>query len=164
MTYREKLEESLERYFDIGKNRSIGNIDFDFSAKFSQRNAQYVLVKKAEVYAFENTEYIFYKDIESENQLLDVEKIVFNLKESIDSIVNLNEEHMETIVTVILAGKFKPDIEYIKKLEKAKFHKSYKLGLKGWSNLKLFYVDTENKEVHSNKMGKKEKEKFKKLI
>lgn len=164
MNYKEALEKSLVRYFDIQAGGQIGNCNFDFKADFNQRNAQYILVKSAEVYAFQNAEKLYFKDLKVSDDFPEIPELIESLHQSIHELVNINDEHMQTEITLIFAGDFEPSAIQKKAIEKAKYHKSFRFGLKGWTNLKFFYVDRSNKKVYSNWYGRKEKKKFESLF
>lgn len=164
MNYKEALEKSLARYFDIQAGGQIGNCNFDFKADFNQRNAQYILVKSAEVYAFQNAEKLYFKELEDLGDFPEIPELIESLHSNIHELVNINDEHMQTEITLIFAGDFEPSAVQKKAIEKAKYHKSFRFGLKGWTNLKFFYVDRRNKKVYSNWYGRKEKRKFESLF
>ena len=63
--YREKLESSLESYFDLEYDKQIKEFKFDIIGKFHQRSAKYMFLKEAEIYAFQTNEYIFYNMIDN---------------------------------------------------------------------------------------------------
>ena len=61
LEYLDIIEKKLKNSFDIKRNYTLNNIQFDMFAEYHLRNERYVLVKKAVVYAFENNEYSFIK-------------------------------------------------------------------------------------------------------
>jgi hypothetical protein len=64
LEYLNIIEKKLKSSFDIKRNYTLNNIQFDMFAEYHLRNEKYVLVKKAIVYAFENNEYSFIKHCE----------------------------------------------------------------------------------------------------
>ncbi|MEW9123403.1 MAG: hypothetical protein AB2421_11905 [Thermotaleaceae bacterium] len=152
-TYRDMLEQRLQRHFDLEKDFHYQNMKIDLLAKYYARNERYIATKKATVYAFENNEYVFVKNfdkIEREglNQFTDM------LKKSIDSFVNPHDEHMSTLITgvVVVNEEYEPEI--LELVKKFKHHKSFAFGFKGWVDIALVLVILQHNEVITNRKGK----------
>lgn len=152
--YQNEFKERFARYFDLEENIKVGNREFDLKATYNQRSAQYMAVKNIEIYAFQNNEYVFLKKIDEEltdEFFADLKKW---LSDYVDDIVEVNEEHMESMITIIFENNriLKPEEE--KRLKKFKFYKSYCLGFRGWVNVKAFYIHPESNLIYANKRGK----------
>lgn len=158
--YRANLENSLKRYFDLEYDKEINGFKFDIVAKFYQRSAKYMLMKKAEIYAFQTNEYIFYNTIDKTFNANSLKSYYNFLNENVDEIVDINDEHMSTIITFLFSTADDLDDNLIREVKKFKFHKTFKFGLKGWVDTRLFIVNPITQKIYSNKFGRREKKKF----
>lgn len=155
--YKKHLKDKLSKYYDLKDNVKIGNMSFDFQATFNQRNAKYFLLKELEYYSFKNNEYIFFKNI---NNDIDFSNFDLLLKNHLKDIVDIEENHMSSVITFLIEKPFPIDKTIIKKIKKYKFHKSFKFGLKGWVNVRFIVVNSNGNKGYSNRFGKKELNKF----
>ncbi len=160
ISYREKLKGSLDAYFNVDLDKEVYNKKFDLYATFNQRNAKYMLVKKAEIYAFKTDEYVFYKHFEKNLKVSDIETIKIFIENNIDDMVNVDKEHMTSILNFVITVDNSIEDETLKAIKKFKFHKSFKFGLNGWSDVRLIVIDLKKDELYSNKFGKKDGKKF----
>jgi len=157
--YRTFLKGGLERYFDIQEDYELGNHNFDLYASFNQRNAKYMLLKDIEVYAFQNNEYVFHKKLDHTFDSRDLEWLKSFLDYNLNDIVVYDKEHMSSVVTLIFESKM-PDEKIQKQLSKFKYYRSFSFGLKGWVNVKVMLVDPNSNKGITNKLGKKDLERF----
>jgi len=160
MLYREKIKDKLISYYDIDENVKYGKYDFDFVAKYNQRNAKYVLSKRYEYYAFTNNNYILYKKLDTKITKDTLDEIKSFLSDSCKKIIKYNDEHMSSNLTIILETEIPRDRDLIKKVLNFKFYKSFVFGLKGWVNAGLVLIDPDKQEGLTNKSHKKELKKF----
>lgn len=157
--YQEQFIEKLSRYYDVEENIQISDIRFDAKGIYNQRNIQYMASKKIEIYAFQNNEFLFLKNIHDEKIKDFLEKLTLWLKNNVDDMVDTNEEHMETLFNFIIEGNRDLTKEEEKLISKYKYYKSYCLGFRGWVNVKIFYINLKANLIYANKRGKGEKEK-----
>jgi len=155
--YIEILKNKLTRYYDFEENIYKGDIKFDLIATFNQRNARYLLLKELEYYSFETNEYILYKKVDNEINFTEFEDL---LKNNIKDIITVNENHMSSIVTILLETSSTLNEDEIKKINKFKFYKRFRFGLEGWVNVRFIVINSDLNEGYSNKFGKKELAKF----
>lgn len=160
VTYMDELVKRLEANFDIEYNKQLDNIKFNFAAEYNQRSAKFMMMKKTEIYAYKNYEYMFYKALDGKLNIGKIKELKKLIKGNIGQIVNIDEEHMMSVVTFILSGEEKLDKETEIAVKKFKFYKSFALGFKGWVNTKLIYVNTKDGEVTTNRYAKKDKKSF----
>ncbi len=157
--YRGFLKEGLERYFDISEDYNLGQEKFELFATFNQRDARYMLLKDVEVYAMKSNEYILHKKINRPLEISDIEWLRSFLDDNLDNIIQRDDEHMSSVVTVIFEGPM-PNKNIQKKLSKFKYYKSFAFGLKGWMNTKVMLVDPISKNGITNKLGKGDLNRF----
>ncbi|WP_461207566.1 hypothetical protein [Clostridium sp. DL1XJH146] len=160
VSYKEKLKDSLDAYFNVDLDKEVYNKKFDLYASFNQRNAKYMLVKNAEIYAFKTDEYVFYEHFEETLKISDIETIKEFIESNINEMVHVDKEHMSSIFNFIITVDNGIDDETLKAIKKFKFHKSFKFGLNGWSDVRLMVIDLEKDELYSNRFAKKEGKRF----
>lgn len=152
--YQDEFKERFSRYFDVEENIEIGNQKFGLKGTYNQRSAKYMAVKTAEIYAFQSNEYIFLKCIKEELTEVFFSNLKTWIAKYVDEIVEVNEEHMESTLTFIFENDRPLTIEEERRLKKFKFYKSYRLGFRGWVNVKVFYIHPESNLIYANRRGK----------
>jgi hypothetical protein len=143
LEYLNIIEKKLKSSFDIKRNYTLNNIQFDMFAEYHLRNEKYVLVKKAIVYAFENNEYSFIKYCEELDKEY-LQEIINTLTDSVESIVKPDKDHMSSTITlVIVTDNFidNKDRDVITKIiSNFKYNKGFAFGFKGWADIRLVLV------------------------
>ncbi|MFA9399303.1 MAG: hypothetical protein ACERKV_13695 [Clostridiaceae bacterium] len=160
--YMVKLESSLEKYFDIEKDKEMFGRKFDIYGKYYIRSAKYVAVKTAEIYAFTSNEYLLYNKSCKRFEKSDIEDINRILKEHLNDIIDIDgdKEHMSSNITFLVSCEENPDKDTIKAIKKFKFYKSFAFAFKGWVNVKIIFVNPMTNNIFTNKLGRREKKKF----
>lgn len=158
--YLDKIEDKLIGSFDIKRNYTINNTNYEMFAEYHLRNEKYVLIKKAVVYAFENNEYSLIKYCESlsNDRLV---KILNSLTESIESIVKPTKEHMSSTVTLVIVTDniIKEDLNKVSKFIKGfNYNKGFAFGFKGWADMRLLLVSLNEGLIITNRKGKEVRE------
>lgn len=160
MFFEEKLRGKLNRYYDITDAETIGDMTFDFVARYHQRNSKYILKQSNAYYAFENNEFILFKKLVhpfTEETFDAIERFFQN---SATSLLSVDDEHMSSVVTIIIETPLPLETTLMKKIEKFKYYKSFMLGFKGWLHGGLMLINPLEEKGLSNKYSKKELEKF----
>lgn len=160
MFFEQTLRRKLETYYNLEDNFFIAGKDFNFIARYNQRNSKYILHKKIELYAFENNEYILYKKLDkgfAEETLNEIKNLINN---HYSQIIDVNDEHMSSTIIFIFETDLPTNKKLINSIKKFNFYKSFKFGLKGWINVGLVLINPDNKEGLSNKYAKKELKKI----
>jgi len=156
-TYLDNIENKLKAYFDVYRDHVIKGYKYDLFARYHMRMERYVLMKKAVIYAMESNEYCLIKHFDD----LDSRKLkdyTCLLIESIDELVNPDENHMSSIITGVLVCDNKPSDDVIKEIERFKYHKGFAFGFKGWVDIRLILVAINDEYIVTNKKGKEVKE------
>ena len=154
--YMDVLEQKLECSFDVTRNYSINGFQYDLFAEYYLRNESYVLVKKAVVYAFENNEYCLIKYYKNLNKI-SYKNYIYNLIQSIESVVKPSNEHMSSIITgvIVTDGILNEDLEnIIEAVNRFKYNKGFAFGFKGWADIRLVLVSLNEGLIATNKKGK----------
>lgn len=160
MFFEEKLRGKLNRYYDFEDRKEVGSFTIDFFAKYHQRNSKYVIKQSNEYYAFENNEFILFKRVNppfTEESFNEIEQF---FKEDAASLLSVNEDHMSSIVTVVIETTLPTDPSLIKKIKKFNYYKSFKFGFKGWLHGGLILINPLEQKGLSNKFSEKELKKF----
>lgn len=144
----ERLRAAYSVWFDV----SDGEGPESLFCQFHSRSEKYVLVKRAQLWAAENNEYVF---IYSTPYLGSAEWQRFTehaLAEGQKHVVP-HREHMYSYITaIILADDM--DLSIIKDVRRIRFTKNYKFSLHGWSTLRVAALDVGKGAVYSNRQGK----------
>lgn len=154
--YLDIIEEKLRCSFDITRNYSINNFQYDMFAEYHLRNEKYVLLKKAVVYAFENNEYCLIKYCENLNKNT-MQEIINTLINSVELIVKPNRDHMSSVVTLVFVTDniFNEDIDDITKaVTRFNYNKGFAFGFKGWVDIRLLLVSLNEGLIATNKKGR----------
>lgn len=145
-----RLLESYRAYFDVEAVDSGASLKA--RCAYHSRASQYVLVKKAELWAAENHEYLY---LHSLDQLTveEVERIVEEVLSDGMPRIQPHSEHMYTYLTaVVLCGRAEPDaVALVKKVKK---RREFKLSLHGWMELRIAAVDCSTGEISTNRSAR----------
>lgn len=119
---------------------------------YHMRDSQYVLVKKAELWAAENHEYLYLWDIGTLDGAA-VEKIFRHTLADGEPRIKPHTQHMYTYLTAVaLYDSAQPDaLERLKKLKK---RREFKLSLHGWMEFRIAAVDLSTGEITVNRAGR----------
>lgn len=160
--FKEQLMKGYNSYYDTFESYECLGFNFDFMAKYYQRNSKYMAIKKMEYYAFSNYEEVYYKHYKSFNS-----QALSEINAFITSYLNhfspTDEDHMETLLTVIASTDERVSSDLKKMVAKLNPSKSILWGLKGWIKVKLILIDSQN-DITTNKFGQNDQKKLAKLI
>ena len=149
-TVLEGLKKAYTAYFDIEEIND--GTALKARCDYHMRDSQYVLVKKAELWAAESHEYLYLWDAGH----LDagaVEEIFRRTLEDGGPRVKPHAQHMYTYLTAVaLCGSAQP--EALAQLKKLKKRREFKLSLHGWMEFRIAAVDLSNGEITVNRAGK----------
>lgn len=146
----------LRRFFNIHYEKTLSDVTFDIFGAFYQRNARYLVTKELEFYAFENNEYLLYKDHGEE--IITTESLARYkdlLAENYLEIIKTDEDHMESIIILVLTTTAPIDKSVARMIRRFRFHKSFKLGFGGWVNVKLLVYNPETGDYLGNRYGRR---------
>ena len=149
-TVLERLKAAYTAYFDIEE------IDDGTCLKarcaYHTRDSQYVLVKKAELWAAESHEYLYLWDAGRLDGALEEEVFRRTLADG-EPRVKPHSQHMYTYLTaVVLCDSAAPDA--LAQLKQLKKRREFKLSLHGWMEFRIAAVDLSNGEITVNRAGK----------
>ena len=146
----EGLKKAYTTYFDIEE------IDDGTALKarcdYHMRDSQYVLVKKAELWAAESHEYLYLWDA-GRLDTAGVEEIFRRTLADGEPRVRPHAQHMYTYLTAVaLCDSARPDA--LARLKKLKKRREFKLSLHGWMEFRIAAVDLSTGELTVNRAGR----------
>ena len=146
----EGLKKAYAAYFDIEDIHD--GTTLKARCGYHMRDSQYVLVKKAELWAAETHEYLYLWD--AGHLALDgVEDIFRRTLDDGEPRVKPHAQHMYTYLTAVaLYDSADPDA--LAQLKKLKKRREFKLSLHGWMEFRIAAVDLSNGEITVNRAGK----------
>ncbi|NBI11245.1 hypothetical protein D1641_14700 [Colidextribacter sp. OB.20] len=119
---------------------------------YHTRDSQYVLVKKAELWAAENHEYLYLWDAGRLDAGM-VDAIFQRTLADGEPRVKPHGQHMYTYLTAVaLYDSADPDA--LARLKGLKKRREYKLSLHGWMEFRIAAVDLSTGEITANRAGK----------
>ncbi len=144
-----RITEAYSAYYDI--NKMDGSTSLFARCDYHSRNSQYVLVKRAEIWASENHEYLYLHTVDTATT--DVVSAIMDstLADGEPRIVP-HKTHMYThLSAVIVCDSMSPDV--VPLLKKMKKHRDYRLSLHGWMEFKIAVVDLSTGKIYTNPKG-----------
>ena len=144
------LKRSYSAYFDIEEVED--GTPLKARCAYHMRDSQYVLVKKAELWAAECHEYLYLWDAGHLDSAA-VDEIFRRTLEDGGARVKPHAQHMYTYLTAVaLYDSAQPDA--LAQLKKLKKRREYKLSLHGWMEFRIAAVDLSTGEITVNRAGK----------
>lgn len=144
------LKQSYTAYFDVE------DIDDGTALKarcgYHMRDSQYVLVKKAELWAAESHEYLYLWDAGCLDTGLTEEIFRRTLADG-EPRVRPHSQHMYTYLTAVLLYE-SAGPSALERLKKLKKRREFKLSLHGWMEFRIAAVDLSTGEITVNRAGK----------
>ena len=152
MTPQEALERLLpaySHYYDIVPEPPA---PFAAAAEFHSHGESYILVKSAKLWEMDTNEYVYF----AAEETLGAEKLAQYIEEAWDLSmprINPGESHRSSDVTVIfLTPELESDARRL--VRRTARSKSYKHGLRGWSNLRLGAYEYSTGRITCNRHGR----------
>ena len=151
----ERLLLAYNDYFDVIRDTSYKDLSVNAEAAFHSFSEKYVLVKKAQLWAAEAHEYVFFVrvnhlDAETFRKYSDV------LLEEGLSRVEPKKDHMYTYVSVVfLAESIAPEVQ--KLIAKTRYHRDYRMSIYGWMDYRIAARDCASKKIYTNWAGRPRK-------
>ncbi len=153
--YAGTIERKLQRSFDIARDHSINGARYDLFAEFRMRNERFILSKKAVIYAFENNEYCLMRylpELTPEDAALFMDDIVG----AVVDLVRPDGEHMSSVLTGVIVfgeGSGGAIAKAAEEVRKFRYHRSFSLGFRGWTDIRLLLVSLKEGVIAANKRG-----------
>jgi hypothetical protein len=146
----QKLKSAYSAYFDI--QEIDDGTPLKARCDYHMRDSQYVLVKKAELWAAESHEHLYLWDAGHLDAAL-LDQIFQRTLADGEPRVRPHSQHMYTYLTTV-ALYDSADPEALAQLKKLKRRREFKLSLHGWMEFRIAAVDLSTGEVTVNRAGK----------
>ena len=155
-----RLLSAYTAYYDV--KRVAGQEPFVATAFFHVHGVKYVLVQKAQLWAADNNEFVFFFSCPH----LTVELYEQCLKQAYEMgspLIQPDENHMSSyIVALFLCDSCDPEAQ--KRLKKCRMRKSFQFSLKGWMEVHTAMIDLGMDAVTANSDGRKTAEFLKTVL
>ncbi len=146
-----RITEAYSAYYDINPTEMEGDSTLYARCDFYSRNAQYVLVRKAEIWAAETFEYLYLHSMTSPTGE-DLQRVMADALADGEPRIKPHKEHLSThISAVIICDSVDPDV--VPLLKKMKKHRDFRLSLHGWMEFKIAVVDLSTEKIYTNPKG-----------
>lgn len=145
-----------ETWFDVTRDRTVAGRMFPGVAEFHEQGERYVLTKRAKLWEVASNEYVFFDTVGFLEEGAFDEMVSFMKLQALPEVVHPHPDHMfSNLSLVLIADSVAPGVE--RAVRRVRFRKNHKLGLWGWSDLKVAVVDLscgESGRVMTNAAGK----------
>lgn len=145
-----------ETWFDVTRDRTVAGRMFPGVAEFHEQGERYVLTKRAKLWEVASNEYVFFDTVGFLEEGAFDEMVSFMKLQALPEVVHPHPDHMfSNLSLVLIADSVAPGVE--RAVRHVRFRKNHKLGLWGWSDLKVAVVDLSSGEsgrVMTNAAGK----------
>lgn len=139
----------MQNQFNIYENYTVNDYNFDFMGEYILTNSKYFLDKKKVIWSYDNREYVFAKELNNlSKDYLDKTLLTFT-DYAMKNLVQVDENHMSTTITLFVSTNHIDEV-LKSKIQKIKKRKSYMLGLKGYSSLRLILFNKSTNEFIYN--------------
>ena len=146
----ERLKDSYSTYYDITPVEDGSALKA--LCAYHLRDSQYVLVKKAELWAAESHEYLYLWSFDR-LEAGDVDSVFQRVLEDGEPRVVPHSQHMYTYLTAVVLYD-SADPQALAQLKKLKKRREYKLSLHGWMEFRIAAVDLSTGEITVNRSGR----------
>ena len=146
----DRLKRAYAAYYDIEDIED--GTPLKALCAYHMRDSQYVLVKKAELWAAEHHEYLYLYSLPK----LDEAALEEACRQTLDlgtPLVKPHAQHMYTYLTALVLCD-EADEQALRALTKKKHRREFKLSLHGWMEFRIAAVDLSTGEITTNRAGK----------
>lgn len=139
-------------YFDVFEDYRFAGRKFFGYAEFHSYDEQYVLVKRAAIWEAHSHEYLFIDTVSHLDASYVLDAVEFLKTKAIEK-VHPTPDHMSSNLTMVIVAD-SCDEDALLELRRTRFRKNYKLGLRGWSDVRIAAIDLEGRRVVTNAAAK----------
>lgn len=147
-----KLILAHEGWFDVFLDYEYANQTFPAFAEFHSHGEKYVLTKRAKLWEVDAHEYLFFQTADTLTATDVSWWFKFMTTEALKK-VDPVPNHMNSYVSLVIVAE-SVDADAKKTIRKARFHKEFNFGFRGWADLRLAVVDLSSQCVLTNAAGK----------
>lgn len=135
----ERLVAAHGAWFDVERGYRLGGRTFPAFAAYHSSGEAYVLSKRAKLWEVANHEYVFFESVARYDEESLARDVSFMEGPAL-AVVSPGPNHMSSNISlVVICDEAAPGLE--KAVRRVRFRKTYRLGIWGWTDLKLAVVD-----------------------
>ena len=146
----QRLKSAFSAYYDVEAIED--GTSLKALCSYHLRDSQYVLVKKAELWAAESHEYLYLWSLEQLREG-DLEEIFHRVLEDGEPRIKPHAQHMYTYLSALVLYD-RTESHTLARLTKLKRRWEYKLSLHGWMEFRIAAVDVSTGEITVNRSGR----------
>lgn len=135
----ERVLAAHQSFYDIRRDYLFEGRTFPAFAEYHTYGEKYVLVKRAKLWEVNTHDFMFFECVDELDEASLAEKISF-MKEKAIRKVDAGPNHMSSALSLVIIANHASD-EALKLAKKTRFHKEYRFGFRGWTDLRLAVVD-----------------------
>lgn len=148
----ESLLAAHRGYYDVSCDHEFANRVFPGYAELHSHGEGYVMAKRAKLWEADVHEYVFFDVVDRLDRARLGEALAFMRDEAVAK-VDPKPNHMTSYLSlVIIARELDDGIAH--DVRHARMRKNFRLGLRGWADLRLAVMDLSTRTVHVNGQGK----------
>lgn len=159
--YFKKIDEMLYHYFDLTLNKEIAGRSFDLYGFCRLDNERYVATRSVKIWEFTDYEHVLVNITDKYSADFYSQEFI---AEVVAEIVDAHPNHHQTYITFVNIVESQLSSEDIQAIKRLKYSKTFRLGLRGWCDLRLIVVDISRGQIYTNKAGKEVAESYESLI
>lgn len=152
----ERLLLAHEAWYDVTRDAQVYGRRFAGLAAFHQHGERYVLSRRAKLWGVATHEYVLFDDVDALDAAALSDYLDFMRTRAVELVDPDEPDHMSTnLGLVLVAGRADP--EALRLARSTRWRKNYRLGLSGWSDLRVAVVDLSGqgeRRVVTNAAGK----------
>lgn len=147
----ERLLAAHEAWFDVARDVEFAGRTFPGYAELHSSTEGYVLTKRAKLWGASSHEYLFFAMADRLNREAFDDMASFMTTEALGK-VEAGPEHMVSYLSLVIIASSMDD-EVRRAVRKTRFRKSFRCGLRGWTDLRIAVIDLSASSVTTNAMG-----------
>lgn len=152
----ERLLHAHEAWYDVERDHEFCGRTFLGYAEFHTHGEQYVLVKRAKLWEVDSHDYLFF-DLEDRLTLPVLQELIEFMEQRGVEKVDAQPNHMQSLLSLVVIAD-EVDDDAARLVRKTRFRKNFKLGIRGWADLRLAALDLSAQAVFTNGAGKEMRE------
>ncbi len=141
-----------EGYFNIERPHIYGDREILAYAQYTQRMEKYLLVQRAQLYATESYEHVFFIHVAHLDETTWEKEKSIAIQAEKDYVVAHNEHMYSYITLVLLCDTIDDDV--VKAIRRMHYTKNYKFSIQGYSTVRVAAMDLSNDTIVTNARGR----------
>lgn len=135
----ERILAAHQSFYDITRDYLFEGRTFPAFAEYHTYGEKYVLVKRAKLWEVNTHDFMFFECVDELDEAHLAEDISFMQEKALRK-VDAGPNHMSSALSLVIIAN--STTEAARKLaKKTRFHKEYRFGFRGWTDLRLCVVD-----------------------